>query len=1343
MRSADGVEQGWRRADGAFDDGLGGRPAPSVSVIVCAYTMGRWESLITALRSVQEQTLSADEIILVVDHNNELLARAFAELGLDVTVMENRGQAGLSDARNTGLAAASGEIVAFLDDDAVAERDWLEQLIEPYADENVLAVGGRIDPMWEGTPPAWMPEEFYWVLGCTYRGMPENTSPVRNVIGANMSFRRQLLNACGGFPTALGRTADDPLGDEETEACIRVRQLRPGGVVLFEPKARVRHLVPASRGQWDYFSARCRGEGISKARLVGTLGQEEGLSSERSYSTRTLPAGVARNLGRALLGRDWAGFARAGAIIGGLAVTASAFVAESFARKRRSTRQPAAPPPSSRLRVLMVTPRFLPLTGGVESHVDQVARRLAGKADVCVLTTDRTKELPAEENRDGIRIVRVPAWPRNRDYYFAPGLARQIRKGAWDIVHIQSYHTAVAPLAMMAARRAGIPYVLTFHGGGHSSQLRTSLRGAQWSLLRPLLARARKLICVARFEAEFFSARLGIPRDRFAVIANGSDLPRPTPAPKQEPERAGSPATIVSLGRLERYKGHHRVIEAMPEILRGQPNAELLILGTGPYRDNLFQLAEQLGVSARVRIDSIPADDRQRMADTLASASLVTLMSDFETHPLAVIEAVSLRRPALVADTSGLRELAEQGLARAIPLGSSSHDLATAALEELAAPRATPAVRLPTWDDCAEGVLAVYREALEAPPRARTTRARRRERPTRPSPATDERTAAASAATSWVSLGFVALFATLGVLAVAVSYAMSRQSIASAPVVYWTGLLLAFSPLVIRLVQTEVSRAEALSILALTALALYAVLILRSPTMLTGYDELMHYRTLDDIVQSGHLFARNPLLAISPYYPGLELVTHAVITMTGFSEHVAGLLVVGAARLLAVSALYLLLAHVSGSERVAAFGTMFYMTAPSFIFFDGQYAYESLALPLAILCLYMLSRAHRERGGIRLGLNLLAGVLVVAIITTHHVTSYILTAALVVWDLTARFVRRRKGVGALPGDGWIAAFALGVAAVWFFGIATMTVNYLAPHITGAIEEFWGILSRETASRRLFESTTGQSAPLLERIVGIGTVALVVAIIPIGFLYARRHMRRDVLTTLLILASAGYPASMLLRFTSSGWQVGSRALAFVYVGLVLVLAAGFVAMSSRRRRLPRFLQAAVVLVIFAGGVIAGSSPYSRLPRPYTAGAGSASIDTQTIAAAEWARTELGPANRFAADYMNGSILGSYGRQWVITTDDGVSVSGLFLTPVFGDYQTHIIKKASVRFALVDRRIAGVVPPQGYFYEKWEKQVADYGSTVSTQTLSLFDSVAETSRVYDSGDIQIYDLRRLDQ
>jgi glycosyltransferase involved in cell wall biosynthesis len=297
----------------------------TTSVVICAFADERWDALVAAVASVQRQTAPAREVIVVADHNEALLERARRELR-DVTVVANDNARGLSGARNTGVALASGDVVAFLDDDAAAAPDWLEHLAAAYADESVLGVGGAIEARWLEGRPRSFPAEFEWVVGCTYAGMPTTASPVRNLIGANMSLRRDVLARAGGFRSDMGRIGRRPLGCEETELCIRAARLIPGGVFLYEPRARVAHLVPASRTTWRYFRSRCYSEGLSKARVAALSGRADGLSSERAYATRTLPSGVARGLADARRG-DVAGLARASAIAFGLAMTAAGYCA--------------------------------------------------------------------------------------------------------------------------------------------------------------------------------------------------------------------------------------------------------------------------------------------------------------------------------------------------------------------------------------------------------------------------------------------------------------------------------------------------------------------------------------------------------------------------------------------------------------------------------------------------------------------------------------------------------------------------------------------------------------------------------------------------------------------------------------------------------------------------------------------------------------------------------------------------------------------------------------------------------------------------------------------------------
>jgi GT2 family glycosyltransferase len=301
---------------------------PGVTVVICAHTLERLDDLRAAVASVQDQSQPADEILVVVDHNPALLA-ALEDLAPGVKVVASAGPKGLSGARNTGTGLATCEIVAYLDDDAAASRRWLEHLLAPYADASVVAVGGWAQAAWDTAQPAWFPDEFAWVVGCSHRGLPTTRTPVRNLIGCNMSFRRQAVLDAGGFDAGLGRTADRPLGCEETELCIRIRQQQPGAVILLEPAATIRHRVPASRTRWRYFVRRCRAEGTSKAHVSRLVGSGDALDSERTYVARILPMAVARavkDLPRAPL----ANVARILAIVGGLAATTGGYLEHSI-----------------------------------------------------------------------------------------------------------------------------------------------------------------------------------------------------------------------------------------------------------------------------------------------------------------------------------------------------------------------------------------------------------------------------------------------------------------------------------------------------------------------------------------------------------------------------------------------------------------------------------------------------------------------------------------------------------------------------------------------------------------------------------------------------------------------------------------------------------------------------------------------------------------------------------------------------------------------------------------------------------------------------------------------------
>ncbi|PFG19540.1 glycosyltransferase family 2 protein [Serinibacter salmoneus] len=323
--------------------------AHSVSLVVCAYTGRRWRDLCAGIAAVAAGSEPPEEIVVVIDHNEGLRVRAAAELpahapGVAVRVMSNTRRQGLSGARNTGVGAAHGEIVAFLDDDATPRRDWLERMLEPFVDPRVVAVGGAAEPVWPASGrPACLPTqpgqwgELDWVVGCSYRGLPRTRAQVRNVMGCAMAIRREAMVAAGGFHEDLGRVGRTPLGCEETELSIRLRQRDTPARVVLVPEAVVDHRVSEDRVTWRYLATRGWAEGVSKSAVAALVGPGDALATESSYLAGILPRALLRELGS---GRA----AGAVAVLLAVAATGAGYLRgslDTLARRRRQVAPPA------------------------------------------------------------------------------------------------------------------------------------------------------------------------------------------------------------------------------------------------------------------------------------------------------------------------------------------------------------------------------------------------------------------------------------------------------------------------------------------------------------------------------------------------------------------------------------------------------------------------------------------------------------------------------------------------------------------------------------------------------------------------------------------------------------------------------------------------------------------------------------------------------------------------------------------------------------------------------------------------------------------------------------------
>lgn len=342
--TADGVQRALSRA--AFPDAGGPPPRPtrpatpherigvvkhpepraqqlSATVVICAYTADRWELMRRSVASARAQSVPPERVVLVIDHNEELLARCrqeWPEQGRSleqgqapdrlppVQVLANRYPGRLGSARNTGVESLDTDVVAFLDDDAAADPTWLETLLRVYReDSSAVAVGGAPQPRYVTRRPAWFPVEFNWVYGCHYAGLPQQLSPVRHLIGASMSVRIDALRKVGGFHSD---------NHDDMDLSHRIAAEFGPGAVLYEPLATVQHTVTPERVTWAYFWQRCFQVNRGKVLAFADLGEAGNLSAELNFA-REMAGRVAVRLGRALRG-DLPALAQAGAVVAGL-----------------------------------------------------------------------------------------------------------------------------------------------------------------------------------------------------------------------------------------------------------------------------------------------------------------------------------------------------------------------------------------------------------------------------------------------------------------------------------------------------------------------------------------------------------------------------------------------------------------------------------------------------------------------------------------------------------------------------------------------------------------------------------------------------------------------------------------------------------------------------------------------------------------------------------------------------------------------------------------------------------------------------------------------------------------
>jgi len=302
------------------------------SVVIPCHTERRWDELCRAIRSVLAQQPAPRTVIVAVDANVGLHQRLLAWSD-EIQVVLNTTRPGASTTRNEGASVAETPLIAFLDDDASARPGWLASLVEPFHQPEVVGTGGFVVPRWRVQEPGWFPEEFAWVVGASFRGLPTTRSPIRNVWSENMAVRRSVFEEVGGFRAEFTKVGEVSRPDD-TDLCVRMGKAAADATWIYVPDAIVDHDVGPERARFSFFLRRCYSEGRGKVELARGNDGRSDLADEQNYMRRTLPHGFARYARQAARTHDFPALSRAGAIVAGAAAAGCGAAIASMRRNR-------------------------------------------------------------------------------------------------------------------------------------------------------------------------------------------------------------------------------------------------------------------------------------------------------------------------------------------------------------------------------------------------------------------------------------------------------------------------------------------------------------------------------------------------------------------------------------------------------------------------------------------------------------------------------------------------------------------------------------------------------------------------------------------------------------------------------------------------------------------------------------------------------------------------------------------------------------------------------------------------------------------------------------------------
>jgi hypothetical protein len=590
---------------------------------------------------------------------------------------------------------------------------------------------------------------------------------------------------------------------------------------------------------------------------------------------------------------------------------------------------------------------------------------------------------------------------------------------------------------------------------------------------------------------------------------------------------------------------------------------------------------------------------------------------------------------------------------------------------------------------------------------------------------------------------------------------------------FWAGMCLLVLPLALLIASARTPPTVRTALLVLYGFVSYTPKLLRNPHSPLYHDEFAHWRATHNLLSTGKLFQPAPIIPIVSRYPGLHAATAALVHATGLTIWQAGivlLVICHAALVVGIAALAETVglgkehrpsaSRVPMGSRTACLAALLYGMNSSFLYFDTEYAYESMAIALVVWTLVAFGQAIRsQHWPERAPWSALTVMLSAATVATHHLSmvTLVLIMTLVSLSLSVPWLARANKWGRAALTAWgLTLVTAGMAGAWLVFVAPATLSYLSPYLGQGLSELMQVAAGSSSGRQLFgaslspwwEQKSAYLVVVLALILSVGGVLLVSSRFRDGSL---PKGRRRALTVAYSLLGVIYFPSVLFIISAAGAEGARRSWAFTWIGLCLPMSLAVVwLLDWAGRRTQQWSRvglrsglAAALAAAMVGGTAAGLDASYRFPGPFLFGSESRSVTPELLATSGWFLKRFEGGNNIITDRYTALVLGSYGLQNPGAASRGFPFYDLFLAkagaPIKPSYLLSELE--GFKYLIVDRRLAYEVPQLGLYFDANEPQsllTPPGHKPVFYGRLAKFNNFPWMTKVFQSDNYSVYRL-----